>query len=231
MCIHLILGPMFSGKTSELLRLGKRFRLAGRRVVYVKHTWESFRFPLRNNNNNNTLSLNTHNGNNSEGDMENKGNTVLVANLLMDVFWHLSGPWPDTICIDDGQFFADLRPACEALASIHGKHIIIAALNANIVAEMFAPVVAILPLATEVQWLTAVCFECGGNKAAFTAIAYQNNIHRHHHRRHYPCRKQQQQQQQQETGESTSYAFTRQVCLTKNTPTPIFYLSTFIHPL
>lgn len=35
--IELILGPMFSGKTTELLRRMRRHRLADRRVVVIKY--------------------------------------------------------------------------------------------------------------------------------------------------------------------------------------------------
>ena len=42
--IHLILGPMFSGKTSELLRLKKRTDIANKKSIiirYCKHNYIS----------------------------------------------------------------------------------------------------------------------------------------------------------------------------------------------
>nr|CAD2197810.1 unnamed protein product [Meloidogyne enterolobii] len=36
-CIQLIIGPMFSGKTTELFRLATRHTLAGRSVAIIKY--------------------------------------------------------------------------------------------------------------------------------------------------------------------------------------------------
>jgi len=39
--IQLIVGPMFSGKTSELFRLLNRWKISGRSCVLVKHSFDS----------------------------------------------------------------------------------------------------------------------------------------------------------------------------------------------
>lgn len=159
MCIHLILGPIFSGKTTELLRLGERHQLAGRNVVYVKHRLECKRTPGSN--------LQTHDGRIGGGKM------VLVAERMAEVFWQLSklcSSWAHTICIDDGHLFKDLRLACQTLATLHAKHVIIAALNGDTGLQMFPSIIAVLPIACDVQMLTAVCSSCGANKAAYTEM-------------------------------------------------------------
>ena len=37
--VHVICGCMFCGKTDEMLRLLRRFSIAGRRVVLIKPAW------------------------------------------------------------------------------------------------------------------------------------------------------------------------------------------------
>jgi thymidine kinase len=155
MSIHLILGPMFAGKTTELLRLGHRHELAGRRVVHVRHELDS-----RGRSNHN--SLYTHNG------------LVPVANVrrasqIKDVIDELISNCVDVVCIDEGHFFPDLAVMTHVfLANMYPKFVIIAALNATYRQQMFAQVVYLLPMAERVQWLTAVCFQCGSSEAVFT---------------------------------------------------------------
>lgn len=47
MSIHLILGPMFAGKSTELLRLVAQAECAGQRVVHVKHELDKLRNPTK----------------------------------------------------------------------------------------------------------------------------------------------------------------------------------------
>jgi thymidine kinase len=157
MSIHLIIGPMFAGKTTELLRLGHRHELAGRRVIHVRHELD-----CRGRANHQQNSLYTHNG------------LVPVANIrrasrIKDVIDELVSNRVDVVCIDEGQFFPDLAVFAHVfLANMYPKFVIIAALNATYRQQMFAQVVFLLPMAERVQWLTAVCFQCGNSEAQFS---------------------------------------------------------------
>jgi thymidine kinase len=156
MSVHLILGPMFAGKTTELIRLGQRHELAGRRVLHVRHNMD-----CRGENSTNN-SLYTHNG------------LVPVANIrrasaLIELMGELTSQSVDVICIDEGQFFSDLALGVNLfLANFYAKHVIIAALNATYRQKMFPQIILILPMAERVQYLTAVCFICGNAEAQFT---------------------------------------------------------------
>lgn len=151
MSIHLILGPMFSGKTTELLRLARRNELARMKVVYVKHHLDAKRHATQ---------LQTHDGDTTDRE-------VLIVNYLAKIFDQLADKRVDVICIDEGQFFQDLSFVVKLLASDHGKHVIIAALNGTYKQQIFPSVANILPSADKVDWLTAVCFNCD-KEAAFT---------------------------------------------------------------
>lgn len=152
MSIHLILGPMFAGKSTQLLRLAECNERAGLNVVYVKHQLDQKRHEDK---------IRTHNG-------ELSPSTALISNELMDVYDHLTERWIDLIYIDEGQFFRDLAPIAQLLANKHGKRVVIAALNATYKRHMFPSVVDLLPFVEKVDWLTAVCFNCENNSAQFT---------------------------------------------------------------
>jgi thymidine kinase len=159
MSIHLILGPMFAGKTTELLRLGHRHELAGRRVLYVRHELDTRGGGSSNNNN----TFNTHNG-----------SSLPIANMrrtgrLLDLIEELTSNSIEVICIDEGQFFPDLAIGVNIfLANLYTKHVIVAALNATYRQQLFGQIAGLLPMAERVQWLTAVCFQCHAPCAQFT---------------------------------------------------------------
>jgi len=161
MSIQLILGPMFSGKTTELIRQGRRAQLAGKKVLYVKHSLDCKRYSPDDPNATNVRVHHDVGGN-------EQGEEALIAENLFEIWTALCSPKVQVICIDEGQFFRDLRSMCTFLVNVHRKSVIVAALNATYRKEMFPSIVDLLPIATGVQWLTAICFRCGSDQATFT---------------------------------------------------------------
>mmetsp|Transcript_24835 Transcript_24835/g.53824 ORF Transcript_24835/g.53824 Transcript_24835/m.53824 type:complete len:134 (+) Transcript_24835:3-404(+) len=72
----------------------------------------------------------------------------------------------DVIGIDEGQFFPDIVPFCDMLAS-EGKIVVVAALDGTFQRKPFGTVLELIPLAESVCKLTAVCKGCFSD-AAFT---------------------------------------------------------------
>uniref|UniRef100_A0A183BXS0 Thymidine kinase n=1 Tax=Globodera pallida TaxID=36090 RepID=A0A183BXS0_GLOPA len=108
--IHLIIGPMFSGKTTELFRLAQRYILAGRKVAVVKYALD-------------TRYDETHACTHDLRKME-----AMRATEMAEAFDELRKF--DVIGIDEGQFFKDIVKYAQELANI-GKTVIIAALNGD----------------------------------------------------------------------------------------------------
>lgn len=161
MSIHLILGPMFAGKSTELLRLAMQAECAGQKVLYVKHELDKMR---------NGDKICTHTA--FQG-----AKKAMMAQKLEEVEHLLAEEGVDVICDDEGQFFEDLFPVAHRLASLGGKRVLIAALNATFTQQMFPSVCKLLPYAEQVQWLTAMCFRCNAQKAQFTfRLTYSNVI-------------------------------------------------------
>ncbi|KAI3384957.1 hypothetical protein SNEBB_005133 [Seison nebaliae] len=149
--IQLILGPMFSGKTTELLRRVKRYSLSKFRTLLVKYE-KDCRYD--------EFNVITHDKNICP-DLD----TVATSNLQSIMHSLIAA---DVIGIDEGQFFPDLVSVCESLASIERKIIIVAMLDGTYEREKFGNCLQLIPKAEKVEKLSAICMRCFSEKAAFT---------------------------------------------------------------
>jgi thymidine kinase len=91
--IQLILGPMFSGKTTELFRMLNRWKIAGRSCVLVKHSFDT-RYVLDDESSSMVVS---HDG--------NKVPAICVEKLSEDIDYQFGSY--DVIGIDEGQFVSE----------------------------------------------------------------------------------------------------------------------------
>ena len=142
--ITLIIGPMFSGKTTLLLGYERRFRIAKQQVLLVKYS-EDNRYS--------TNSIVSHDGVSSTNQTFN---TTKLSDISSDVLASV-----DTILIDEGQFFEDLHPFCE----LHGdsKQIIISGLSGDYKRQPFQPIADLIPLADTIQHCKGICASCGAD--------------------------------------------------------------------
>eukprot|EP00803_Ostreobium_quekettii_P010809 evm.model.scf_1908.2 EVM.evm.TU.scf_1908.2 scf_1908:17718-21544(+) len=146
--IELIIGPMFSGKTTELMCRVRRHRAAGRLCLVVKSCKDT-RYECE------RCVLSSH-------DRAELPATAVerLAELTNVEFMYR------VIAVDEGQFFPDLAKAVEAWANA-GKIVIVSALDGDFRRHAFKNVVALVPLAEDVVKKTAVCGSCRGS-ASFT---------------------------------------------------------------
>ncbi|KAL3132956.1 hypothetical protein ABBQ38_006868 [Trebouxia sp. C0009 RCD-2024] len=145
--IDLVIGPMFSGKTTELIRRVRRHVSAAKKCLLVKYK--------RDNRYTEDPLLSTH----DHTRMAAKAVSALAE--IANAAWHY-----DVIAIDEGQFFPDLVEYAEQWAN-SGKHILVSALDATFQRKPFSNVLELIPLAENVIKLTAVCSECRSS-ASFT---------------------------------------------------------------
>ncbi|KAG6936840.1 thymidine kinase 1, soluble [Chelydra serpentina] len=106
--IQVIFGPMFSGKSTELMRRVRRFQIAQYKCLVIKYAKDT-RYC--------TDGVSTHDRNTME---------ALSACYLGDV--HQEALGSAVIGIDEGQFFPDIVEFCETMANA-GKTVIVAALD------------------------------------------------------------------------------------------------------
>ncbi|MFN3410761.1 MAG: hypothetical protein ACK4YF_01200 [Exilispira sp.] len=148
--IQLIIGPMFSGKTTELLRRLQRGMIAGKKVILLRPVID-------------TREIITHD------QLKTTGNIPQVSLSNLNDFDIDSY---DYIGIDEGQFFTNLSKIINNWAN-NGKHIIVAGLDATSELTPFDEILQLIPYAEEVIKLNAVCTKCGSDFGAFTKFIGQ----------------------------------------------------------
>jgi thymidine kinase len=143
--LEVITGPMFSGKSEELIRRLKRARIARQRVACFKPDID-LRY--------HRTSIASHSSQTHEA------TTVAnVERLRESLYPQLSEV--EVIGIDEVQFFdpAIIPLAVELIAL--GKRVIMAGLDTTFSAEPFGPVPNLMAIADTVTKLSAVCMVCG----------------------------------------------------------------------
>lgn len=148
--LTLIMGPMFAGKTTALLRIIENYEILRKSAIVVNHISDK-RYG--------ESSICSHNG--------QRRDAVSVDRLAdAPCIMH------DLVVIDEAQFFGDLRETItEWLQSEHhvGRHIVVAGLNGDASQKPFGQILDLIPLADEVIHLTALCLVCNdGTPAHFT---------------------------------------------------------------
>ena len=143
--IEVITGPMFSGKSEELIRRLKRAQIARRRVACFKPDLD-VRYS--------SSAIASHSGPMLEA--LTVANVEGLKSILMPM---IDGV--EVIGIDEAQFFdATLVPLATELVHL-GKRVILAGLDTTFTGEPFAPIPELMAIADEVIKLSAVCMRCG----------------------------------------------------------------------
>jgi len=139
--VHVIAGCMFCGKTDEMLRLLRRFSIAGRQVVLVKPRLDT---------RTDEVTVVSRSG------AEHRAVTVDHSAEIESAV----GP-ADIVAIEEGQFFDEALPeVVEALAA-SGKQVIVTGLDRDFRGIPFGTMPRLLALADQVTKLTAICMVCG----------------------------------------------------------------------
>lgn len=141
--LQVVCGPMFAGKSEELLRRVRRAQLAGLAVEIVNHAWDERHGAGR---------IASHTG------LSIPSRAASDVPALKEL---LAGRTPDLLAIDEAQFFGDgLVPVVEGLV-LAGTTVVVAGLCVTFDGRPFEPLPSLMALADDVTKLTAVCAVCG----------------------------------------------------------------------
>ncbi len=143
--LEVIVGPMFSGKSEELIRRLKRARIARQRVVCFKPDIDLRYHPT---------AIASHSAHSLEAQTFSS-----VEHLREMLFRVLSEV--EVIGIDEAQW---IEPSIVPLSMelVHmGKRVLIAGLDTTFAAEPFGSIPALMAVSDEVVKLAAVCMVCG----------------------------------------------------------------------
>ena len=150
--VEIIAGPMFAGKTEELLRRVRWAVIAGRRVQVFTH-----RLDLRSG----TDRVASHAG---------LDHPSLVAGSADDIRRAVQ-PETDMVAVDEAHFFgADLTEVADRLAR-DGVVVVVAGLDVTFAGLPFEPLPSLMALAERVDKLTAICTLCGADAIYHTRVA------------------------------------------------------------
>jgi len=146
--IEVIVGPMFSGKSEELIRRLRRAEIARQRVQIFKPVMDD-RYAKN--------EIVSHSGLEIRSDLVKTGAEVVAK----------CEPRTEVIGIDEAQFLGEsLLDACTQLADM-GKRVMVAGLDTDYLGRPFEPIPRLLAIAEEITKLLAICVRCG-NPAVHT---------------------------------------------------------------
>ena len=139
--IQVICGPMFSGKSTELLRQMRVFEVAHHRSLLIKYSKDN-RYSEK-------PVVSTHDKVMRKA--VSSGKKLTLLNKIAVKF--------TVIGIDEGQFFEDIVEFAEEMAN-RGKTVIVAALDGTWEQKPFHNIANLMPKCESIVKLTSVCMAC-----------------------------------------------------------------------
>lgn len=145
--LQVIAGPMFAGKSEELLRRVRRAKLAGLAVEVVNHALD---------------------------DRHGAGNVASHAGLsipshslpgVREIRELVDGRGVDLLAVDEAQFFGPDLIAFAGELVRSGTTVVVAGLCVTFDGRPFEPLPSLMAVAEDVVKLTAVCAVCGADAA------------------------------------------------------------------
>lgn len=156
MVLSIIMGNMFSGKTSELIRRLKRLKIIGKKIMVVNSAKDTRSLDEV---------LKTH---------DNVKFDCFKVLHLPDLEKNEAFENADIIAIDEAQFFVGLKVFVEKCLKL-GKSVILAGLDGDSFQRKFGELLDCIPLASEVSKLSALCMCCNdGTPGPFTKRIVDN---------------------------------------------------------
>jgi thymidine kinase len=157
MSLDIIMGNMFSGKTSELIRQLKRYKIIGSKILVINSSKDT---------RSNEEVLKTH---------DNVTFQCIKTNALLSLLREPLFEEAEVIAIDEAQFFTNLKAFTEECL-INDKHVLMAGLDGDYKQRKFGEMIDCIPLADTVKKLKALCTKCNdGTPGPFTVRTVSND--------------------------------------------------------
>jgi thymidine kinase len=136
--LHLILGPMFSGKTTKLIEISASYE----DVAIINYAGDIRYHP--------TL-LSTH---------DKKMVACIQSQEITSILRHKDVIFADAIFINEGQFFPDIFEGVRTLVEELGKKVFVCGLDGDFLRRPFGDIHRLIPLCDSVVKLKARCERC-----------------------------------------------------------------------
>jgi len=159
MSLELVIGPMFSGKSSYLLSSIRKYKEINWPVFVITSVFDK-RYT-------------------EDTKIVNHNKDSCVANIavedLFDAMINTEFLNAKVIIIEEAQFYKNLVDFVVMAVDIHKKHVIVAGLDGDINREAFGEVLNLVPLADSIVKLKALCKKCNdGTHAIFSSKISEN---------------------------------------------------------
>lgn len=147
--LELIIGPMFSGKTSKLVQVYKQCKLCDIPVLVINHAMDKERNVEK------------------EDILKNHDNIFIPCISTHTLSTVYTNPY-NVILMNEGQFFHDLVPFVKSQLVLK-KQIYIAGLDGDFQRNVFGDLLQLIPLCDKVEKLASLCGICkNGNPGIFS---------------------------------------------------------------
>ena len=153
MSLDILLGPMFSGKSTRILDIVSRYDSIGMKVLIIKHASDR-RYAYSED------QIVTHDGRHATcAEAWDLHHITLQARIAVH----------PVIIVEEAQFFSHLVPFVENVVDTLHKKLYLVGLDGDSNRRMFGELLECIPLADRVEKLTAFCARCAnGTPAIFT---------------------------------------------------------------
>ena len=159
MSLEIVLGPMFSGKSTYALSYVRRHRAIGKNVSIVKPNIDS----------------------------RYTDEHVMISHdreQVPCIVWDIQTPFDpeyflnsDCIVIEEAQFFRGLREFVKDMLLTHRKQILLVGLDGDASQESFGEILECIPLSTMLLKLNSYCAMCkDGTPAPYTKRINEDNL-------------------------------------------------------
>ena len=153
--LELIIGPMYSGKTSQIVEIYNQCKFCNISVAVINHSIDT-RYDEK--------LLTTHDQIKIPCIQTTKLNSIWNYSILDNHFNeksnnHLILRSADVILINEGQFFKDLYSVVEDMLKCN-KRVYVCGLDSDFERKKFGQILDLIPLCDKVTKLTSLCSQC-----------------------------------------------------------------------
>ena len=141
--LNLVIGPMYSGKSTELLRIYNKYK-RNYKIIAFNHKADN-RYGIN--------TVNTHN---------NESLSCISVDELYDYYdqFVLNKNNIDIVLIDESQFFEDLYDFCKDIVENFNKIVYVFGLSGDSNRRKFGEILDLIPIADNVTLLKSICNCC-----------------------------------------------------------------------
>jgi len=149
--LTLILGPMFSGKSTRLINYARKFKIINKKLLIFKHIID---------NRYDTNFICSHN--------LDKEPCICIDDINL-IFDHPDYKLSNIIIIEEAQFFPILLKPIKQMVDIDNKIVIISGLNGDSNRNNFGDIYNLIPFCDNIEFCSSLCKICSnGTPAIFS---------------------------------------------------------------